>query len=315
MLGKTLGIVGLFALLLVPRQDQSIGTLDRSRAFWYPRFAADPDAVVANTKAGPIHAGTYLRYLAARFGTEYLEDLAFDVLLAKECKTRRLAGSAPSLAKPLATRRLRQSGRTLEDDPDGSMRRKFVNQALRQHRLDAVVGEARANDEELLRAMFHRRYGVGGVRAHVRHILISFDATARRTGLADQKAIETAARAKAEDLVRQLRAGTKFEDALKHSDDRVSRRADGRLEGYNYRRFGDTFAAAVRAAKVGEPVGPVRSSKGFHVLEVTRRVTTERSSVEARLRRILRGITVSPADAERLRGALFRKYEYRPATQ
>ena len=300
------------SLLLASPQDKSIGRLDGSRAFWYPGFASDANAVVATTKAGPIDTETYLRYLSARFGTELVDDLAFDLLLVAECKALGVAGSAPTLAKPLATRRLHESGRTAKDDPDGSLRRGFVNEALRQHRLDAIVGDARAKDDELLKDLFDRQFGVDGIRVQVRHVLVSLSATARRSGSNDTTAIEAAARAKAEQVLAKLEAGEKFETVLADSDDRVSRRAEGVIEGYNYRRFGESFAAAVRAAKIGRPVGPVRTSKGFHVLEVTDRKKTALAKVEARLRRQLRGMTVSPADAKRLRKRLFRKYGYEP---
>ena len=102
------------------RQSRRVGRLDASQAFYYPPFAAGADHVLVRTKDGLIDSATYLRYLAARLGTRYLEDLAFDFVLAKECKARGLAKSAPLLARSTAARRLHESGRKQIDDQMGA---------------------------------------------------------------------------------------------------------------------------------------------------------------------------------------------------
>lgn len=316
----------LLGCLLLPAGGQGrrdVGRLDVSTAFFQPAFASDPERHLAETRAGPITVETYLRYLAARFGTRYLEDLAFDLLLAEECAARGLARSAPSLARPLGARRFHQSGRRNAQDPRGDMQRKFANEALRQQRIDALVRADRRADETALRALFDRRYGVGGERVVVRHILVSFAATRQRLAASGREParaqVVAAARARAHTLHRRLRSSdTGFAALLPESDDRQTRRLlrtapreAGLLPDYNYQRYGDAFAAAVRRLAVGAVSGPVETAQGFHLIEVVDREVTRFEDVAAELREAMNRRRTSPAEALALRRALLARYGFR----
>ncbi|MEM7199039.1 MAG: hypothetical protein AAF628_02170 [Planctomycetota bacterium] len=136
--------------------------LDATGAFFYPGLAAAPTAPRAALRGGAIEAGTYLRYLAARVGDRYLEDLAFDLALTRECAARGLARTAPVLARSAAAQRLAASGRSAADDPNGALRRKFATEALRDLRVDALVRADRPVTDAEVRALFARRFGPDG---------------------------------------------------------------------------------------------------------------------------------------------------------
>ena len=89
-------------MVLGPSQDaRRGGRLDKTQAFYYPSFAASKDAVLGKTATGSISSETYLRYLAGRLGTRYLQDLAFDLALTQECKATGVAGRNPKLAETI----------------------------------------------------------------------------------------------------------------------------------------------------------------------------------------------------------------------
>lgn len=310
-------------LVLGPSQGTSrSGRLDKSQAFYYPQFAAEAETVLGKTTTGPISSGTYVRYLAGRLGTRYLEDLAFDIALARECQARGVARSAPILARSLGARRFHESGRHRAADPDGTLQRKFANESLQRLRVDALVSLKRADDDAALSSLFNRRYGVGGKRVQVRQVLVSFDATRKRLQSARKPTgdveVTVAARARAESLYRRVKTDG-FVAVLAETDERVARRMlrdparrslAGVLEGYNYVRYGDSFAVAVRALEVAGVAGPVRTGTGFHIIQLVSRKTTSLVNVEAELRQALRRGPAKPADIQALRKELLKKYEF-----
>lgn len=91
---------------------------------------------------------------------------------------------------------------------------------------------------------------------------------------------DSAARQRAESILRELRAGADFAQvARERSDDRASALRGGQLGIYERGRRDALLRAAAFGAKVGEIVGPLETPLGFHVLQ---RVAPE--SIDARLR-------------------------------
>ena len=283
--------------------------LDPSRAFFTTAADYPSRVAVATTTAGPITKGAYLRYLtmlpAGRADAGAVDDLGFDFLLAQRCAARNVAVSAPALARSIAARRLLDSGRTAAAG-DARLRARFATEALRDLRINALVGAARQVDPVALQSLFDHRYGDGGVRAHVRHVLL-------RGGDAGQRIAALRAR---------LDAGADFAALLPESQDRTTRRllrdpktaaAAGLLPNYNYTRYGDAFAAAVRALEVGAVSPPVRSPSGWHLIELVDRTVTEFVDVEAALKKELGGGKATRSEIDALRRALFTDFEFRHA--
>jgi peptidyl-prolyl cis-trans isomerase D len=110
----------------------------------------------------------------------------------------------------------------------------------------------------------------------VRHILIKAP-TADSSGKVDQKAVD-AAKAKAEDVDKQLKAGTSFADlAKKYSDDPGSAKDGGLLPPLTRGRTVPEFEQAAFNTPVGQTTGIIRTSYGFHIIHVE-------SKQEARLK-------------------------------
>jgi peptidyl-prolyl cis-trans isomerase D len=101
----------------------------------------------------------------------------------------------------------------------------------------------------------------------VRHILIKTPA-ADASGKVDQKAVD-AARAKADDIAKQLQAGANFGDlAKKNSDDPGSAKDGGLLPPLTKGRTVPEFEQAAFNTPVGQTTGVIRTSYGFHIIHV-----------------------------------------------
>jgi peptidyl-prolyl cis-trans isomerase D len=101
----------------------------------------------------------------------------------------------------------------------------------------------------------------------VRHILIKTPAPGA-DGKVDPKAVD-AARAKAEDLLKKIKAGGNFAElAKKNSDDPGSAPKGGDLGWIGRGRTVPEFEKTAFALKPGETSGVVQSSYGFHIIQM-----------------------------------------------
>ena len=101
----------------------------------------------------------------------------------------------------------------------------------------------------------------------VRHILIKTP-TPDANGKVDQKAVD-AAKAKAEDIQKQLAGGANFADlAKKYSEDPGSAKDGGLLPPLTRGRTVPEFEQAAFNTPVGQTTGVIRTSYGFHIIHV-----------------------------------------------
>ena len=101
----------------------------------------------------------------------------------------------------------------------------------------------------------------------VRHILIKTP-TPGPDGKVDEKGVE-AAKAKAEDVEKQLKSGTSFAElAKKYSDDPGSAQNGGLLPPITRGRTVPEFEQAAFSTPVGQTTGLIRTSYGFHILHI-----------------------------------------------
>jgi hypothetical protein len=150
--------------------------------------------------------------------------------------------------------------------------------------------------EAALRAFYdaHREYFTEPGRLRVRQVFVRVEGRP-----------EADARARAEDAARRLRAGEPFaavHDAL--GDDEAAPIPDALVPPEKLRDYvGDTAARAVLALDPGPPSEVVRSSMGFHVLQVVERTAPIVPPFEAIVERV-RGEQRRRADEAALRAAL-----------
>tara|TARA_R110002072_G_scaffold4174_2_gene29460 strand:- start:48577 stop:50664 length:2088 start_codon:yes stop_codon:yes gene_type:complete len=300
----------LVASLLAGMANAQVLRLDASGAFFTYRNAGDDLAAAATTTSGNISNDSFTSYAGDRKSPRVLENLAFDYLLARECDAQGVARTAPTLARAMAMRFALASSQSPSGAPIGGSLARYATDELRDQRMRALVGARRSVDRESLLARFHHRYGIDGVRVRVRHILCT-----------DERSKPATARQRATALRAQIANGASFDELLRQSHDRLTRRllrdpnrrADaGVLAGYNYNRYGDAFTAAVRALQVGDVSQPVTSDVGVHLVQVLDRRTTKLESVEASLRLELGGGKARSSEILALRRELLAKYKFQP---
>lgn len=134
-------------------------------------------------------------------------------------------------------------------------------------------------------------------RRVVRHIFLSaeYDDVKKRR-LSDT--LDEKAKAKAEALKLKVEGGEDFKElAINNTEDAYTRKAGG--EYYNYRRtsLGPEVWGAVEAMKPGEETRLVKSSRGYHIVQVIEKQETKYEDVKAELLKKINEQPVSPADA------------------
>ena len=98
-------------------------------------------------------------------------------------------------------------------------------------------------------------------QAHARHILVTVDEKA------DDKTRQ-AAKAKAEDLLAQLKGGADFEELAKKNSDCPSAPQGGDLGFFGHGQMVPEFDAAAFALKPGELSGVVTTKFGYHIIKL-----------------------------------------------
>ena len=147
-------------------------------------------------------------------------------------------------------------------------------QLLRFRVLNIAVGSKVTISDEDVRAYYNRHYKAGGANVQVRasHIFLSLPDGADAGVVADKQA-----------LGRKLveRAATEDFGKLAHeySDDAATRAEGGDLGYFGKDMLPRPIEDLVFAMKVGEVRGPVRADRGFHVIKLVDRKTTEAKSL------------------------------------
>jgi parvulin-like peptidyl-prolyl isomerase len=243
-----------------------------------PGDALAPD-VLATVNGVPIRGDDYLRALAA-----VAEDRRTPV---DQAEKRRI------LDRLIEEELLVQRGIEL-----GLVRReRTVRASLVAATIDLLAGagggEETADD---LRAFYdtHRDYFADPGRLRVRQVLV------RAQGRGEDDA-----RARADDAARRLRAGEPFEEVRRAlGDEEVAPLPDTALPAAKLREYvGETAARAAFERAAGETTDPVRSSMGFHVLQVVERTPPSVAPFE-QVTELVRSELRRRADDATLRAAL-----------
>lgn len=142
-----------------------------------------------------------------------------------------------------------------------------INSLAEQLLLDAV---ARDDGYRISDADVRARYADAFSQFRTRHILVKIDDTAT-----DKAAAEAAALAKATDIAKQLKADPNNTDLwntlAKTSDDPGSKDAGGEIGWSSQGNLVAEYEAATKALTVGQITDPVKTSFGFHVIQLEER--------------------------------------------
>jgi len=109
-----------------------------------------------------------------------------------------------------------------------------------------------------------------------RHILVSLKAMNGGKGLTEEEA-----KARLDKIQEELKAGKKLEDLAKDfSDDPGSKDKGGLYTDISYGRFAKEFEEAVRRQEIGQVGEPVKTTFGYHLIQVVARHPKEPADFE-----------------------------------
>jgi peptidyl-prolyl cis-trans isomerase SurA len=166
---------------------------------------------------------------------------------------------------------LKQQGYTRE-----SFRRDLKKQIVELKVINTQVRSSINIGDDEVRAFYNQNAAKmsGDAEAHLRMILIACDPTAPAAEV-EQK------RAKAAKIMEQARKGTSFEElAKKFSDDSLTKEVGGDLGTVPKGMLVDELDAAVTTMAPGDIRGPVRTPRGFHILQLVERKSGNLRSFE-----------------------------------
>lgn len=235
---------------------------------------------------------TYLDYLYQRFGKRGVREMIGDILVEQEATRYGITVDEAEVVK-LADEREAGMRRGMDEKgflsnlqqngQDYGMFRNSVEAEIRNElRLSALVMKTRAATDEKIAQLFDRKYGLGGVRMRVRHVVAMpniLRAEAVRAGAEpnsiDMEALRANARERAEQARQRLAGGEDFAAvATELSHDRVTKDRGGEIQNYNGRLYGPNFRAALDSMQPGQISPVVESGAGYHVLELLERTET-----------------------------------------
>lgn len=260
-----------------------------------------PVDVVARLDGKDISKQTYLDYLYQRFGKRGVREMVGDMLVEREAS--RYAIVIDSLeVKRLADEREAGARRGMEEadflanlernGQDYALYRAGLEiEVLNELRLSALVRKTRVATDEKIDQLFERKYGLGGVRMRVRHIVAMPNILRAETvrggaepSSIDMQEMREQSRARAEDARARIASGEDFAAvAAALSHDRVTKDRGGEIQNYNGRLYGPEFRNALNQLEIGQVSGVVESGAGFHVVELLERSETSLAEVREEL--------------------------------
>jgi parvulin-like peptidyl-prolyl isomerase len=260
-----------------------------------------PAGVVARLDGDDISKQTYLDYMYQRFGKRGVREMVGDILVEREAsryaividelKVTRLAderevGARRSMDEAAFLANLERNGQ------DYTLYRVGLEIEVRNElRMSALVRKTRVATDQKIDQLFERKFGLGGVRMRVRHIVAMPNLLRAETvrGGVDPSSIDMAeirsqARARAESARARLAGGEEFTAvAAELSHDRVTKDRGGEIQNYNGRLYGPGFRDALNQLEIGQVSGVVESGAGFHVVELLERSETSMAEVREAL--------------------------------
>jgi hypothetical protein len=224
----------------------------------------------------------YQSYLLAKSGRAEQRAYFFDLCLARACDEKKLASNALQQARKKAQKELEGRGRRFSPQLEEDLLTRFTVLFLHEIRLKALAPTMRKVSNQALRQVFDQVYGVDGLRARVRHVLVSFVGTREllRKELGREPTepeLQREAQTRIKALAKKWEKSQDFAQILPFSDDPTTqtllqdpryKEQAGEIPGYNFQRFGIRFAEAVRRLKKGGVSPPVRSSHGWHLIQL-----------------------------------------------
>ena len=224
---------------------------------------------VASIKNGGISADSLYAKLKSKYGAQEFVDLLDTEILNKKYKEDDTEKENIKSQVEELKESAKENNTTLEnilayygfDDEDAL--KDYLRLAYRRDKAVNEYIEKGIKDSEIQKYYDNEVYG--DIKA--KHILISPDTTNDMT-TEQKEAAEKKAKKEAEDIIKKLKDGEKFEDlAKKYSDDSATAKKGGDLGWISKGDMVDEFDAAAFKLKKGKyTTSPVKTTYGYHII-------------------------------------------------
>lgn len=266
-----------------------------------------PAGSVARIDSSLISKAEYLDFLFERSGQKPLDDLIYLHLLHDEAKRLKCELAAGALDQEWQAEQTKLLARNDNDAERlqleleqmgfgrGAYKRRFLLDARAKLLEENIVLATRTLAEDDIVGRFNNQYGEDGRRVTVRHIMLTRarmqqDLIAQRVRRSEitLDRLDLEIDQKAASVLSELEGGADFEAlARRESADLSVVQNGGVIPNYNYRHYGPLFAEAVRAAKIGQAVGPLKTQAAVHIFLVEERVVTTLAEVRTEIEKHL----------------------------
>jgi len=260
-----------------------------------------PAAVAALVDGAPISQADYQDFLYQSFGKRPLHELIDQRLVTAASKSYGIEIPEAD-QRAIFEERLLQAHQGRSEEQflislgDGGLSLELFSsnlhlKILQELTLDALVRQTRVPTDVRLNKAFEAKYGAGGIKVEVSHVLVMphfLRANLIRAG-ADARSIDNAqmkldAERIAGECHAKLVAGADFKAMVaEYSHDQVSLRTEGMLPSYRPGLYGPAFTHAVASLKPGEFSEVIESGAGFHVVQLVSRQVTKMEDVRLAL--------------------------------
>jgi foldase protein PrsA len=215
----------------------------------------DPDTV-AVVNGEKITRADVIRYLLAQYGSSAVDRLVDLKLMEQAAKKQNVTVTQADMDRVYEQYRKTAPTPQVFDDYEKQVGKQFIMMQLEPRVIMVKLGEkiSQVSDDELEE-----------IRAS--HILVRVDSSGP-----DAAAKDKAAKDKIEKALAEIKEGKDFAEVAKqYSEDPGTAQNGGDLGVFGRGRMVKEFEDAAFAAKVGEVVGPIKTTYGYHLIKVTER--------------------------------------------
>ncbi len=275
---------------------------------WCGGEAPLPQGVIARVDGQDLTVEAYKDYLFRLVGKDRLQHFIDEMLVEKKAKELGVAVTAEETAQKVDEELQRQVEGFFKGDV-GKFKEQLTQRGMsvddykaqrapamrNELLLERCVVQSRKVDDQKIQERFELDYGKGGITYELRHILIS----TRQQGKAPDSESEAAARSKAERILRELKDNADFGEMVNlYSDDTYTKKSGGRIPKYRADMYGPEFDTAVAGLTEQSSIsGIVKSTRGFHIVQLLDKKVTALDSVKEELRKLL--VAEKPSAKER----------------
>ena len=219
-------------------------------------FWSGPDtAVVASVNGVPVTKGELVKSMWNRMAPDMVTQLLDQKMLENEAKKQHAELTPTELSDQIKDILTRSNC-------------KSVDEILTQYKITRERFDSTIKMQALARKLALKANPIQDTEfaqyLKARHILVRFDAT-----ITDKTQQEAAAKKKIDDIAARLKNGEDFAKvASEVSDDPGSKLKGGDLDWFKKGRTAPEFEAAAFALKKGQTSEPVKSTYGYHIIQV-----------------------------------------------